>query len=369
MSNKFRISSYASAFDGAKNAFDGTKKVAIDYSQIQKEVFQKLYAAELAAPVVVGEPHEVPTEKGSATSKEIFPRYRSKEYLVFYPRSQRADDYSENTVNPGEMVYTNIKSLLARFFITIHSSYGKMYNWREFCIGVISANVSTAGKELHMPMFDYDGKNIKTHVRKQVKVLQEEHGLGDAWVYKTKRGLHVYFFTDLVDRNEYLDMLRDSECCKGFRRATENHGYGTLRISAKFTKFDISLEYILRSKKRYARRMTRKAHLVQELIRMGQECGTHFASLFPQWAYFQEDPSEWKQGPPNKRKKARNIEEVKYGAKYRDKAVKVDCASYKNASNVIIDKEQNIVIDSPALWSNTTATTTYVPSYKSAFDK
>ena len=118
--------------------------------------------------------------------------------------------------------------------------------------------------------------------------------------------------------------------------------------------------------------MTRKAHLVQELIRMGQECGTHFASLFPQWAYFQEDPSEWKQGPPKRGRKARNIKEVKYGAKYGDKAVKVDSEYFSGVmkDNVIVSNDQNIVINSPTTWSNTAAsTTTDGTSYKSAFDK
>jgi hypothetical protein len=180
-------------------------------------------------------------------------------------------------------------------------------------------------------MFDYDGKNVKTHIKQKVKLLQEKYGLGDAWVYNTKRGYHVYFFTDQVEQPIYFEMLKDSECCKGFRKATERNGYGTLRVSAKFTKFDIELEYILRSEKRYPKRMIRKAHVVQELIRLGQECGTHLASLFPQWARFQEDESEWR--PPAERKVDRNEPELRYKAK-RIKKQKVGTYVANSDSNI-----------------------------------
>ena len=259
---------------------------------------------------------ELKVERAPATPEGIFPSYRTSEELVYYPRHQTDGDYSENTISAGNLMYTNLRSLLARFFITCHTNFGRIPNWREFCIGMISYDRDSRGDERHMPIFDYDGKNIKTHVRKHVKILQEKYDLGDAWVYKTKRGMHVYFFTDLVSRDDYFDMLRDSECCRGFLRATENHGYGTLRVSAKFTKFDIELEYVLRSKKRHPRRMTRKAFLVQELIRMGQECGTHFASLFPQWAYFEEDYAEWKPGAKNKKQARTKDRPSDYEGKY-----------------------------------------------------
>jgi len=220
-------------------------KTAFNYEAAEKEIIrQKEHNAQ---PPSVNNPLEkaffsiekkymegLKVKVDPSTSKEIFPRYKDSECLVYYPRHQRGGDYSDNTVNPGEMEYINLKSLLARFFITSHSRFGRGYNWREFCIGVISCHWDNHGNELHMPMFDFDGKNIKTHVKKQVKALQEKYGLGDAWIYRSKRGLHVYFFTDLVARNEYMDMLAESECCKGFRRATENHGWGTLPSKLSF---------------------------------------------------------------------------------------------------------------------------------------
>lgn len=229
---------------------------------------------------------------------KIFSSYLSIEQLVFYPRLQI---YGGETTTPGQLIYTNIKSLLARFFITCHSELDRIENWRLFCIGITSRDYGASSniERMHMPMFDYDGKNIKTYVKKQIKHLQKEYSLGDAWIYKTHGGLHVYFFTDLVREEVYLTILKHSNCCDGFSKITLTNKYGVLRISAKFTKFDIKLQYILRSKKRSIKRMSRKALLIQEMLKMGNECDTHFASLFPQWAYFEEDSFPWKQ---NKRK-------------------------------------------------------------------
>jgi hypothetical protein len=145
-----------------------------------------------------------------------------------------------------------------------------------------------------MPMFDYDGKNIKKLIRQDVKLFQEEYGLGDAWVYETRRGFHVYFFTDVVDRDTFWDMLEKAQCCKGYKKASRNRGYSILRVSAKYTDFDIKPLYVLEAKTKTLKRMTRKAHTIRALIDLGIECGTHFACLFPQWANFTQDTREWK---------------------------------------------------------------------------
>lgn len=305
------------------------------------------------------------------TSKELeklsgkpLPPRQAREYLVYYPRNTQGGDYSDCTTNPGELRYTNIKSLLARFFISIHANWGRVENWRDLCIGVISFVRNNPEVQVHMPMFDFDGKNIRTHLKKRVKALQEKYGLGDAWVYGTKRGFHVYFFTDSVPQQTYLEMLGESQCCRGFQQATRNKGYGTLRVSAKFTKFDIGLEYILRSKERYLRRMPRKAHVAQELIRLGQVCGTHFASLFPQWAYFHEDETEWRS--PAERKKRKSGKEVA-GKKIKKLYVEVEEQPYTAKTktgrptsrgpsiNFITSNDITFTTGTTATWGNITA--------------
>ena len=265
------------------NYFENSIKYSSDYGAIEKKTIQRL---------AVDKPPMGPWGNDPVTTP--FRRHQRAEVLVYYPRHSPRGDYIENTCNMGEILYTNIRSLLARFFIGIHASPERIKDWRSWCIGAISWVSSSTNR--HMPMFDYDGKNVKTQLKKDVKLLQERYALGDAWVYHTKRGFHVYFFTDLVPWDEYWAMLCETKCCKGFRTAAKRHNYGTLRVSAKYTKFDIGLEYILRSQKRYPRRMIRKAHLIQELLKMGQDCETHFASLFPQWAQFREDETEWRGG-------------------------------------------------------------------------
>lgn len=274
------------------SGFDNVVANAFDYAEIEKRTIQQL-----GQQLPMGKPPLTPW--GDDPVANPFHRHQGAESLVYYPRHSPKGNYSENTRNVGELSYTNIKSLLARFFIGIHASPGRIRDWRSWCIGAISW-VSEIDNR-HMPMFDYDGKNVKTQLKRDVKLLQERYALGDAWVYNTKRGFHVYFFTDLVPWKEYWAMLCETKCCKGFRAAVKRHNYGTLRVSAKYTKFDIGLEYILRSQKRYPRRMVRKAHLIQELLKMGQDCGTHFASLFPQWAKFHEDLTEWRGGKEKSR--------------------------------------------------------------------
>jgi len=57
--------------------------------------------------------------------------------------------------------------------------------------------------------------------------------------------------------------------------------------------------------------MTRKAHTIRALLNLGEECGTHFAAMFPQWAHFTQDIKEWK--APTKKPSAKRIKKVKGG--------------------------------------------------------
>lgn len=240
---------------------------------------------------------------------------REDEMLVFYPRKQNvAEGYGPDQTCALEPIqHFNVKDLLARFFVETHARYGEVANWRANCIGITSmyfgAYAQRMGGKIHMPIFDYDGKNVKTQIRKDVKMLQDQWKLGDAWIYGTRRGFHVYFFTDMVPWRQYHEMLENTHCCKGFKRAAMARGYAVLRVSAKYTEFDINFLYVLAAKNNQLRRMTRKAHMIRALLGLGTQCGTHFASMFPQWAHFQQDPKEWKPPTPNptKGKKIRKV--------------------------------------------------------------
>jgi hypothetical protein len=252
---------------------------------------------------------EVLPPMDEATARFMYKR--EEEMLVFYPRKQTgAEGYGPDQTCAIEPIrHFNVKDLLARFFVETHARYGEVANWRANCIGTTSMYVGGAKMSSHMPIFDYDGKNIKTQIRKDVKALQDQWELGDAWIYETRRGFHVYFFTDAVSWRSYQEMLNSTHCCKGFRRAGIERGYSVLRISAKYTEFDINFLYVLAAKAGQLRRMPRKAHMIRALLALGTQCGTHFASMFPQWAHFQQDPKEWKAPPPDptKGKKIRKV--------------------------------------------------------------
>lgn len=283
------------------------------------------FSKEALAKLGLEEP-EVELDEDSAR----FLQRRGSEMLVWYPRKASGGGYDDNSVVTSDPIsHFNIKDLLARFFIQTHASYGVVSNWRPQVIGVTSLylelGVGGWGEPVHLPMFDYDGKNIKTLIRKDVKLLQKNYDLGDAWVYETRRGFHVYFFCDRVGNQAFFSMLEAVHCCPGFRRAATHRGSAILRVSAKYTDFDIKLLYILPTSDRAKiRRPGRKAHTIQALLALGEECGTHFASMFPQWAHYQEDQKEWKPAPrPKAGKRIRKVsmkdyESMKHEAKIKE---------------------------------------------------
>lgn len=245
------------------------------------------------------------------TEHDQFFSQRANEMLVWYPRKASNAGYENDTMNSGILQYFNIKDLLARFFIQAHVDFGPIKNWRHNIIGVTNIDGFEGPPETRMPVFDYDGKNVKTKIRKDVKLLQKTYQLGNAWVYETKRGFHIYFFCDRVPKAEYLTMLESVQCCEGFKRVTNKKGYAVLRVSAKYTDFDIKFLYILSTgNKEKLRRMGQKAYIIQKLLALGEECGTHFASLFPEWAYYKEDQKEWKFIPNHKLWKSKRIRKL-----------------------------------------------------------
>ncbi len=227
---------------------------------------------------------------------EPFFNYISSEMLLYYPRSNK--NYGKGGEGRGidSIQFVNVKELLARFFVGVYYNWERIKNWRSQCIGITSMISPTRGDYSgnQMPMFDYDG-NVKKKIKKDVAEFQKKYELGDAWVYRTKRGYHVYFFCDQISQDLFMQMVGEAECCPGFKEQTASNGFATLRVSAKYTNFDIELEYILRNKNpSVVKRPLKKAHIVQELLSLGQQCGTHLASLYPQWALFKEDPKEWR---------------------------------------------------------------------------
>jgi hypothetical protein len=313
----------------------------VDYAANASIAFGDPFGVAAAAPEVMAE-EVVEDEEGADYG---FKANRQQEMLVWYPRNASGDGYADNTCALDPIYHYNIQDLLARFFITTHANWGVVKNWRANVIGITSyyfgAAAATKPGGAHMPMFDYDGKNIKKIIRQDVKLLQKEYGLGDAWVYETRRGFHVYFFTDVVARDEFYEMLEKVNCCRGYKQSIRNKGYAVLRVSAKYTDYDIKSLYILDAAKKKLKRMSRKAHTIRALIDLGQECGTHIASMYPQWAHFKQDAKEWKGSA--KKPMAKRIK----------KAPKM-----KQASTGLFNPEPqgNYIVSNT--WASTTTTTT-----------
>jgi hypothetical protein len=287
-------------------------------------------------------------EEANQVADNNWAHVKSVEMLVHYPRNAKQGNAYEQdqTVNPGWLNFHNVKDLIARFFVTTHAHHGKVNNWRDLCVGITSIDHEGG----HLPMFDYDGKNIKTRVKKDIKQLQKTFGLGDATIYETRRGLHVYFFSDLVEGELYKDMLDSVECCKGFKFSFERNSYSVLRISAKYSEFDILPYRVVVSSNRGRGRPGRKAALIQEFLRLGQECGTHFASMYPQWGRYQEDVSPWK--PASKKKPMKRVKKISKADYLKKKA-------YMQAKNEQQAQMQKMVIGNGANnWVTSTSTET-----------
>ena len=319
--------------EGVKFNVDFKQELKINYAEAEQKVMaDQAYAEQtkLAGEIQTGINKLLDNEK-VAPPQEMFidmgqgikplmnlpnpePDHRQTEQLVWYPRNADVGaGYDDNTAAVDPIQYTNITDLLARFFIQSHAMWGVIKNWRSNIIGCTSIcfQQGIPFGPMHMPMLDYDGKNVKKIVRKDVKALQKDHGLGNAWVYETRRGFHVYFFTDVVTWDQYHEMLEKVQCCKGFKRASINRGYAVLRVSAKYTDFDIKPLYVLESDCTKLRRLPQKAHVIQALIKLGQDCGTHFASMYPQWAHFKQDYKEWRLNG-QKKPMAKRVKKVGY---------------------------------------------------------
>ncbi|MBD3260764.1 MAG: hypothetical protein GF334_03670 [Candidatus Altiarchaeales archaeon] len=248
-------------------------------------------------------------------TEELQPNQRAwaktfqQEFLVFYRRE--GEGYKSKVRNSGWLVFHNIQDLLARFFLEVSSTgpYA-VANWRTMCVGITSMEINSEGRAelLHVPMFDYDGEHIERYVSKKAKNLQEKYQLGEATLYKTQNGIHLYFFSDREDSDTYMKMLEDSGCCSGFKKASKTNGFGVLRLSAKYTHFDIELLKVIPSNHVGVGRPGTKAAVVQALIALGQRCGTHLASMYPQWAPYLEDDRPWV--PPEKRDKIKRVVKV-----------------------------------------------------------
>ena len=201
--------------------------------------------------------------------------------------------------------FTNVRELLAKFFLTVHYLNGPVSNWRAWDIGITSyvQRMHPYGQDprwsnKHMPLLEYDARRTLKTVRADIASAQAKYILGPAWIYKTRRNYQVYFASDFQGFKEYLEMVLQAQCSETFKGAVAANQIGALRVSAEYTDFDITLQEVVAGPN--TARPPRKHWLgliAEELIGLGTSCGTHFASLYPQWARYQEDREPWNPRP------------------------------------------------------------------------
>jgi len=86
---------------------------------------------------------------------------------------------------------------------------------------------------LYVPFFDYDIKNIDA-VRMEIKSLQEEYMLGNAYLFKTGRGYHVIML-DLLTYDQWTEVLDASSVEESYKKIPRTNGskLWVLRLSEK----------------------------------------------------------------------------------------------------------------------------------------
>lgn len=223
--------------------------------------------------------------------------------LVAYERKQKTKEaYAiNNNIEVGTTSFYNIRELIAYFLVWVHTREKKIKNWRNYCVGITSHYYDRRSDTyFHLPMFDYDGKDSLKKAMKDIGYLQNKHNLGNAHLFKTRNGIHVYFFSDGLSYGDYVNLLDRTSCCKGFKKNVKRRTYACLRISAKYTDFDIEPLSVVKSKNQGDKKPAEHQALVNAFVNLGMICNTHFASLFPQWAFYEEDVEPWKQLPVEK---------------------------------------------------------------------
>lgn len=119
---------------------------------------------------------------------------------------------------------------------------------RSMAIGMNSTVDIT--RDLHIIMLDYDIDDIDK-VEESVKELQEFWHLGDAEIFRTRNGHHVYFWWSfapysrvrlIIDYAKYVDPL--------YKYISRYYDHKTLRVVGKYKERDICFVETIKGKKR-----------------------------------------------------------------------------------------------------------------------
>lgn len=119
---------------------------------------------------------------------------------------------------------------------------------RSFAVGMNSTVDFT--KDLHILFLDYDIDNL-VHVEESVKELQAFWRLGDAEIFRTKHGHHVFFWFDIMPYSRVRQIIEYARYVDPlYRYISRFYDHKTIRVAGKYKERDIVFVKRLKGKKR-----------------------------------------------------------------------------------------------------------------------
>jgi len=111
---------------------------------------------------------------------------------------------------------------------------------QEFAIGM-SSEVDFK-QDLHILILDYDEVSLEK-VEESVRELQSFWNLSDAFIYKTRRGYHCYFYYDIMPYSRVVMILNYAKFVDDqFRYISKFYNRKTIRVCGKYKERDIFFE-------------------------------------------------------------------------------------------------------------------------------
>jgi hypothetical protein len=104
---------------------------------------------------------------------------------------------------------------------------------------------SSVGDDLHIIPLDYDIKD-RDKVVKSVEELQKFWKLSDAYIFRTKKGYHVFFWFDQIPYERLriiIDYASGIDPC--YKYISKYYSHKTIRVKGKYKTQDIAFEGIV----------------------------------------------------------------------------------------------------------------------------
>jgi len=103
-------------------------------------------------------------------------------------------------------------------------------------------------QDLHIIMLDYDVEDIAL-VEESVKELQEFWRLGEAEIFRTKHGYHVFFWFNIVPYGRLKMIIEYAKFVDPlYKYISRFYNHRTIRVAGKYDHQDIVFVKVIKSK-------------------------------------------------------------------------------------------------------------------------